>query len=218
MQKSLLIATVAGISGIAGAAVGYKIAEKRLAAQFDERLQKETEEMRTFYQNVPTKKYSSPEEAVQDLVVPDLAQKALSTYQGQKTAYHKVEKAEDPKPEDFEPFEGDEEKQEEMVRNIFESPRDPDNPYLISEEEFNQNEGEFQQVNLLYYAEDDVLIDIREDVIEDPTKTTGLDFKQNFGWRADDDYIHVRNEKLRIDFEIVRHGSYAKDVLGVEDR
>lgn len=217
MTKSLLIATAAGISGLAvGGLVGYKVAEKRLASQFDERLEKETAEMRVFYTTVK-KPYSTPEEAVKDLI-PEPVNNVLVEYKGEaeRVAYHKVVPSEEtPKPEDFESFEGTEEAQE-VHQNIFTSP--PDHPYLITEEEFNQNETEFAQVSLVYYQKDDILTDTREDVIEDVEKTVGTVFKSNFGYGgADDNYVHVRNKKLRIDFEIVRNdGSYAEEVLGLD--
>lgn len=222
MTKSLLTATAAGVSGLAiGAFVGYKVAERRLSAQFDERLEKETAEMRTFYKAVPTKKFATPEEAVKELI-PQNTQNILTAYQGSevpKVAYNKIVKdiPDDPKPEDFEPFEGTESDQEVIVKNIFQTERDPNKPYLISEEEFNQNDGEFNQINLMYYQKDDVLTDLHEDVVENAKETIGPDFKVNFGYKAEENYVHVRNEKLQLDFEIVLHeGSYLEDVLGMD--
>lgn len=216
----MVSAAVGGLT--VGAFVGFKVAEKRLLAQFDERLQKETEEMRTFYTSVGKKKYTTPQEAAAALV-PEQAGAALVEYQGEdpvKIAYHKIVKSEvvveqEPEAETSEP------KIEfpTVAQNIFESKRDANKPYIISQEEFMENEPEFEQATLTYYEKGATLADYREDIIEDFDKVIGEDFALSFGTgSSDENSVHVRNEFLKMDFEVIRsENSYEQDVLGVEE-
>lgn len=217
-----LIATAAG-SFLAGGAVGYFVAYKRLSADFDKRLESETAEMRTFYTSVGKKKYPTPEAAVADLISEDPeAEAALKEYQaGDGTImYNKVVKSSVKAKETLIDIpEGGEVVEPVVERNVFESKRDPNNPYIISQDEFMQNDPEHDQVTLTYYEKDHVLADERDDVIEDQAATTGLDAFVNFGIDSSDEHIvHVRNERLRMDFEICRNeSSYAREVLAEEE-
>lgn len=230
MKNHLLTATVAVGSFAAGAFVGYKITEKKLGVQFEERLEKETKGMREFYTAVPQQKFATPEEAAA-VLIPEDAGKALIDYQGGEnkgTAYHKVPKVTRETIEgghDLGVFKTGERQAVEAEaeifnRNVFAEHGEPkDRPYVISEEAFMENDGDFIQVTAIWYAEDDVLCDEKEDPIEDIKETIGPDAYQKFGEQSSDERtVHIRNEKLRIDFEVVKNdGSYNRQVLGVDD-
>lgn len=221
----------AAIGGVLmGVGVGYIVANKRLSAEFEERLKRETAEMREFY-TVHRKKYPTPEAAVQELVIPNVAGEALVDYQGNngKTAYHKVTPKDDVDPEEelaiqaeygdniienVEVFEVT-----SVEHNIFESKPDQNNPYIIDQGTFMENEPEHEQSTLTYYAKDDTLTDEREELIDNVERVVGLDFKVNFGTGSSDERsVHVRNERLAMDFEIVKSdGAYAQEVLGVDE-
>lgn len=218
MDKSLQIAGVSIVSAAAGLIIGYKVAEKRLAAQFEERLETETSEMKTFFEQVK-KPYATPEEAVADLI-PEPAQIVDPREKAQKVQYNKIVKV----------YEGDDEEQgaaaaeEEIVASNIFQPKvlpnpDPTKPYVISQEVFMLGEPEFDQVTLTYYLEGATLTDEREDILDDPINTVGDAFVNSFGsFSSDDNTVHVRNERIGIDFEIVKtESSYRKDVLGEED-
>lgn len=84
-------------------------------------------------------------------------------------------------------------------------------PYTISPDQF----GEIHQYNLvnLTYYEDGALVDDETDErIDDIENTVGEGFEQHFGV-YEDDVVHVRNEELMVDYEIVfDHRNYS-DVL-----
>jgi len=229
MTKPLLIATAAG-SLLVGFGVGYKVAERRLSNAFDERLDKETRGMREFY-TAAKKPYSTPQEAAADLLGakvvvspkadPDIVTIVQEPDVGQRTEYHKIVTNQGytpTKPEDKTQTlvdMGD----NIVVHNVFsKNERDPEIPYIISQEEFMQNETGWPQVTVSYYREDDVLTDEREDIIEDLDKSIGRECLQHFGLESSDPRtVHVRNEKLNIDFEVVlNETSYHRDVLGLE--
>lgn len=221
MNQNLKISVVALLTGGAGLVVGYKMAEIRLTARFEERLDKETEQMREFYQTVK-KPYATPEEAVKDLVPPP-AENVDPRVKTQKIAYHKIVKGEgyEPTDEEIEEAEARQDEKEafvEMVeerQNIFDSNRDPEKPYLISQDEFLANEAGYIQSTLTYYEADKVLADEKDDIIDDKPGTVGREFADAFGHKKHPNEVYVRNEKIQMDFEITRsERSFAEDVLG----
>lgn len=74
-------------------------------------------------------------------------------------------------------------------------------PYLISQEDFLLNDGEFEQRNLLYFKDDDTLIDLENnnDVVDN-----GVIGEVNLTLfpPEEDSLICVRNEGLQTDYEI----------------
>lgn len=77
--------------------------------------------------------------------------------------------------------------------------KETNRPYVISPEEY----GEFgnTQRSLTYYS-DFVLVDEDNDIILDPESLVG-DALEHFG-EYEDDSVHVRNEELEMDFEILK--------------
>lgn len=89
---------------------------------------------------------------------------------------------------------------------------EPKEPYLISEDEF-ESVNEFEKEDLVYWEADDTLSDSRDEVVDDVIGVVGYSLT-GFG---DDEFIHVRNERLGIDFEIQRmEGSYQENILGIK--
>lgn len=208
MNEGIKLAGAAAVSAGIGFVVGYKLLEKRLEKQFDERLEQETKDMREVYQNLK-QPYSSPEEAVEALVVPKLAEDPR--VKNGKTAYHKVEpKIEIPEQEVVV-------NSTTIVQNVF----DTTGPRLITQDEFmaNETEPEHQQVTVTYYAGSDQLCGERDEPIDNAELVVGTEFKTKFGWESSDPHtVHVRNEGLHMDFEVVRsEGSYEEEVLGQTD-
>lgn len=102
---------------------------------------------------------------------------------------------------------------------IFVSVPNPEEPYIISTEEFMQESDDFSKVSLTYYDEDDTLVEGDRRVIIPPgsyDSTVSIDALSKFGTGSKDkNFVHVRNEPLEVDYEILRiTGSYAKLVLG----
>ena len=105
----------------------------------------------------------------------------------------------------------EEDKDEEVCENdedgveLFEVERasDSDRPYVIDPWDFGGEEG-YDTVTLNYYA-DDVLTDSDNNVIEDEDidDFVGKDFAEHFG-EYEKDCVCVRNDRLKIDYEICR--------------
>ena len=94
-----------------------------------------------------------------------------------------------------------EEKEEENV--------DEDRPYVISPEEFDDND-EYDTVSLTLYA-DGVLTDERDNIIEDVDGMVGEDSLNHFG-EYEEDSVFVRNDALQTDFEILKDMRSFKEV------
>jgi len=217
MTKPLLIATAAG-SLVVGFAIGYKVAEKRLSDQFENRLQKETSSMREFYQ-VAKKPFATPQEAAAELIQDD--EETTAEKVNHKVAYHKIVKTNytpeaDPEEAMAIDNEGRREPPEDELRhhNLFR-----EEPHIISQEEFMQNDSEYIQSTLTYYELDEVLTDDRENVIEELDETVGKQNMMMFGTKSSDpNIVHIRNGRLQMEFEVCRSGtSYQREVLGIEE-
>lgn len=82
-------------------------------------------------------------------------------------------------------------------------------PYVISPEEFDTLD-DYESQSLNYYA-DGVLADDMGNVVEDIDGMVGRDSLNSFG-EYEDDAVHVRNDALQCDFEILRDLDNYSDV------
>src|SRR3954463_5724665 len=177
MTDLRLIATAA--AGLAlGIGIGYKVAEKRLGREFEERLEKETSLLRRMYKP----DYQSPEEMVEALhgAGEVEAAEALKDYTSEggsimgtpvrtitePVAYHKIVQTTAEKQAVEEKI---------ITRSVFEPDPDRGEIYVISVDEYTENEPGYEQVTWNYYAKDRVVTDIHEDRIEDYEKYIGTD-------------------------------------------
>lgn len=218
------VATGAVLIGFAGGAVaGYLFAQKRLKPKYEQIAKEEIEEAKQFYSRVyKHEDFETPGLAAEKLGVDvDAAVRAMREYQ----AISEI---------------ADMEEEEELVetpvstkRNIFAENvpadsvwdleeelknRTDDEPYIISQDEYEENERDYQQLTLSYFEEDDVLVDEAEKPIEEVDSVVGEGNLTRFGHGSNDNRIvYIRNDRLSMDFEIVKNqGSYAKDVLGFQ--
>lgn len=215
-----IVALTAAIAAAAGGVVGAKLAIDRLSEKLmleaDEALQKELESAKKHYQRLNKEgSFQTPEEAFTALH-PELEQaaKALMEYKGSA-----------PKPDpDL----------QEVSKNVFtdmayvQEPfdydaelkrRDPDRPYLITEEEYLEAAPQFDQVEFTYYEGDGILANQQDDTIDLIDVVVGSDNLMRFGHGSNDENIvYVRNVGLTMDIEISKSpGKYSVEVGGFED-
>lgn len=88
-----------------------------------------------------------------------------------------------------------EEKNEE--RKVKREYRDP---YVIPPEQFGEIE-EYDRISLTYYA-DHILADDDDEMIENVEDVVGFGSLNHFG-EYEDDSVYVRNERLKVDYEIL---------------
>ena len=89
-------------------------------------------------------------------------------------------------------------------------------PYVIHVVEYHESNLHFDKSTIYYYDLDDTLVDENEEPIADVDAIIG-DGLMRFGDGSDDpDIVYVRNEKLGIDYEVIRvEKSYQETVLGM---
>lgn len=89
--------------------------------------------------------------------------------------------------------------------------------FTVSEEEMETYDN-FEDISLTYYAEDDILCDDQEQVIEDPEAIIG-DALTKFGVKSGyPDTVYVINKRVRAIFEVLMvEGSYQEIVLGMKN-
>lgn len=219
VSQSLKMAGVATLGAGVGLVIGYKIAEKRLGARFEERLETETAGMKEFYTNVK-QKYDSPEEAAAALIPESEENPDDPRVKKMRTQYNKIVKG-----EEYDGLSEFEERQEDeppaadakvVSRNVFDD-QNIDGPYIITQDEFMANETGYEQATLTYYEKGDTVADTRDDIIDNVDAVLGKTFATAFGeGSSDPNTVHVRNEKLQMEFEVVRsERSFDEDVLGI---
>lgn len=95
--------------------------------------------------------------------------------------------------------------------------RTEEKPYIITHDEFYEGEKNYDTASLTYYEIDDTLVDERDKPLEQTDKLVGDDHLVRFGSGSKDkNIVFVRNDRLGIDYEIVRSkGSYLEEVLGM---
>lgn len=110
---------------------------------------------------------------------------------------------------------------EEEVNPIDQEEKDLSGPYVISEEQFSEENLHYDKLSITWYREDNVVCDETEEIMEDFGHVIGFD---NLNMRhthiTHPNTIYVRNDAIDIDYEItVNQSSYKEIVMGfpVED-
>lgn len=226
------LAIVSAIALGAGAGIAWFAAKRHYTAKFEEVLEQERLEIKAFYAQLHKKdEYATPGDAAEALgtqVVPVAAAKALQEYGSENLndvavqVTETVEVEVHPEPELIQSnvFRDRESKQpwdqegEEAARETL----SPGEPYIISAEEFGVNENDYDQKTLTYFAEDDVLVDEKDQPIDQIDMVVGEENLTHFGYGSNDNRIVlIRNDRLGMEFEVVKNeGSYSKLVLGFQ--
>lgn len=226
VKSSARLKVVGVVSGIvifaAGGLVGYQVAKRRLVPKYEAHLAEEIEAAKDFYKRVAKEgEYETPEKAA----------RALNRYRGEEIRVipegGTITNTEDIQEEDS---------SEELMtvveeKNVFvESKsnaekfdydaemanRESGKPYVITRDEFMQNETEYDQITLTYFAGDDVLTDDQDKPIENTNRVVGDANLMKFGYGSKDNrVVYVRNDKMDSEFEIIKHdGKYSQEILG----
>jgi hypothetical protein len=130
--------------------------------------------------------------------------------------------------EDIEELQEREEAEQEEINAFVDLPpwnydkelasRNGDKPFITHLEEYQQSECS-HQITITYFEGDDVLVDEADEVISKKDEVVGMENLTKFGYGSNDlNVVYVRNPKLDIEYEILRHqGHYAKEILGLEE-
>lgn len=235
------LAFVSAVALGAGAGISWLVAKRYFASKYEKILEEERLAARDLYARLYKKdEFATPGEAAETLgvggeAITEAAAGALERYGAKKLAEVAVEVTETV---DVEVTPVENEIETSQARNVF-TDQDfiptgevwdqdleiakraelPDgDPYIISHMEFNENEHDHEQTRLVYYAEDDVLLDDKNSPIDAVDMVVGEDNLTRFGHGTmNNRIVFIRNHKLGMDFEVVKNdGSYSKDVLGFQ--
>lgn len=233
----LITGVLCVVSAAAGAGAAYFVAQKQLGNKFDRRLEIEMEATKNYYSTLYKKgEYETTSAAVEKLVPPDMVTqlldgagefandphakataRVLTEYGGHKLdgrtiVTDKIENV-------FIRAELDAKgvTDEDWAKEVMQ--RTEEAPYVISKEEYMENETEYTQVTFTYYEGDGILTDEDENVIEDIDPVVGNYNIIRFGhWSEDENVVYVRNDVRELEMEICRnYGKYRELVQGLTE-
>ena len=172
----------------AGAAVGSAVTWKIVSEKYNRMNQEEIQAVRDFYMN--REKDSQTEETDEDDEESDEAD--VPKPPTQREIYTGVVNGL-----------GYGSEQAPLSENNEEEDEDVSEPYVISPSEYG--ELDYETESLWYYEGDGVVTTYFGEVIEpeDIPDMIGADFAEHYG-EYEEDSVHVRNDRLKIDFEILR--------------
>lgn len=241
----LLLSSTAGAAlGVAGYFATKKRLEAKIRKEFDEKLESEIAEIRRMYALREKTEFPTPAEAVEALMPPEVAA-ALRDYRGQggepqNTVVVDGEPVLTEVSEQTVDVQALREKMQsgapveivETRTNILVDgnpltdfdyqaeilTRTPDEPYVISHQEFMENENGYQENTLTYYNGDDILTDDQDTPIPDIEAIVGSESLTRFGHGSNDrNVVYVCNEKTESIYEItMRQGSFSSEVAGFQ--
>ena len=195
MNRYILMAALA-VSFTVGVTSSQIVARKRIAQQFDERLDVEIADFKSRYAlndfKPDTDRNYVPPKDVEELRVVDEGVITEEQVKENLTNYGAMYENEIDKAEAMAPEPGP------KVRNVFDSPQQ-EIPYLISEEEYNAGDTDHEQVEIRYFKDDDVALDDLHEIVDDIDQKWGSAY---ITFISDNPMIWIRNPVLKIDYEI----------------
>lgn len=219
------------VSMAAGAGAGYFAAKHRLTVEFEARLDEELENTKLFYNTLHKKgEYETPQKAAEKLIpgppedndfVPDPVVVGTATiltqYGGHDLNRQLVMKETIEERNVFIEAELKEQGVTDRDWTAEVMKRTEEAPYVISKDEFMQNESDYQQATMTYYSGDVVLTDEHENVIEETDEVVGDYNLVRFGhWSEDPNVVYVRNDIRELEMEIcLNKGNYSEIVQGL---
>lgn len=184
------IGTGIGIAG--GFALGYFVAEKHFQTKYEKIAALDIKAMREHYNQKLV--------ANQNLEKPSVEERLKEVVVEERYTSVEQEAIEETEAETRNVFE-----MQEWDYEIELSKRSPDVPYIIHYDEFRENPKEHTQITCTYYEVDDVLADVRDEMVEDMDRVVGLGNLGHWGHGSNDpNVVYVRNEELDLDIEVCR--------------
>lgn len=237
--KSFAIVASSLVASASGAVGGYFFAKKRLEKKYADISEQEIREAKTFYTKLYkvgdendlstiAAKYEDPDEPAEAVVSEDDIRQAAEILDNERysthVSYDKVGKTE--------VTEEQIEVKASIKKNIFDSQtegngefdqaeefakRERGEPYIITKDEFFENETEFSQVSFEYFEDDDVLCDEQNRALTSAEENEAVGSGNLLFGRGsgDNNVVYIRNEKLEVEYEVrLCKGSFKEEVLG----
>lgn len=232
-----LIAVGAAIGTAGGFAGGYIYAKKKLESQMDLIIEEEIVQTKEFYARLNEKPQTPQEMAARykdetNKEPDEISEEAIQAFrkyieQGEpapgeilingKTADERAQEQLEGEPvEEVTSVSIFESSDLESISQVDLDARNSNEPYIITAEEFNHNENEYETATLTYFEGDDIVADIQDDPVPEPDKILGENNYKKFGYGSNDrNLVYIQNDNLEVLFEVVRStGKFAHEVLG----
>jgi hypothetical protein len=222
----------------AGAGAAYFVVKKQLELLFEERLTNEIEATKNFYNTLHKRgEYETPQAAAEKLIPPNKVEELLSGTGEFANDPHAKETARVLTEYGGHKLDARTIVTETVVENVFIRAeldaqgvtdadwsaevmnRTEEAPYVISKEEYMENESDYVQTTFDYYAGDGVLVDENENRIENIDDVVGDYNLIRFGaWSDDPRVVYVRNDARQLEVEItLNDGKYREIVQGLTE-
>jgi hypothetical protein len=237
-NKGLVIGAVAVGVGI-GATAGYFLAKKHLRTKYDDILAEEIEAAKNFYAAMNKDQFQAPvpaqledeeDDSASSSIVEEDAKKAFVDYSGGSRGKIQVvengpdavvvtETTESQIVEHNIFLNGSALDREAWDQDVEESKRTENFPYIISADEFFENEHDYDQHQLTYYAGDNTIVDDSDNGNTLPDHgVVGEENLSRFGHGSNDQHlVYIRNPRKELEFEIaLSEGKYAEEVMGFD--
>jgi hypothetical protein len=236
-QQWVILGVTAAVSAGAGATAAYFFLRYKIKAHYEELAKQEIDQSLAYMRHIRREKPEPGDILAQHEKEGAAAGDLAAKYEG-------IDPSEERVVEIFNPdgvtnvFDLDDESAQQMREklNAFKEGDDPNSPkngwdfetekarrtanvpYVITEDEFFENASDKDQVSFTYFEGDGVLVDEQDKPVEDDS-IVGSDNLTRFGQGTrDKNMVHVRNERLDLEFEIARSkGKYVVEVLGLGD-
>ena len=92
-----------------------------------------------------------------------------------------------------------------------------DRPYSITPDQFTNEKRNYEKITMYYFEGNDVLTDDMERMTEDINSSIGRENLDKFG-EFEEDVAYIRNERLGIDYEVIRqHSTFKPPYMESED-
>jgi hypothetical protein len=211
-----------GVGLAVGFFFGYRWNKEKIKAEAFEKSEEEVEKIRELYRNQADTVRMARAKPALDEVVEERGYSQRVRAEEVRLTRPPVPVAE-PAPvselEELRATQGQKEKDDGWNFEEEVAKRTKEHPYIIHQDEFTMNEPEHSQVTYTYYALDQVLTDEGENKVDNQDDVVGVHNLHNFGHGADDfQVVFVRNERLRMDFEVcLTDQSYQEEVLGLDN-
>ena len=187
MNNTLNNVLIFTAGAVVGALVSWKILETRIEAKYEQITQEDVESFREVYTRMKNEHEAELEEyeAIERAKKPD-----LSEYRTKLAEVGYIEPAEE-------------------TEEVYKVER----PYVISPSEFGELDG-YETVSLTYYKDGVLTTDFDDEEIDYVDDVVGLDSFNHFG-EYEDSTVFVRNDRLKVDYEIMRDERNYSDVVNM---
>lgn len=201
------------IGFLVGGASGFMAGKYYYEKKYNDISKQEIAEMETYYKQKEEELRNKENDLAKDKGDFEKKKLDISSYANILNAKEYTEKIEEPKkePNDISDVEGPLPKEVEIAPAIREKTnKRPRKPFVISPDDFGLID-DFEQITLEYYA-DGILADEDQSIIENVEDLVGFDSLSHFG-EYEDDCVCVRNERYRVDYEILRNNIRYADLM-----